>query len=89
VLAGIERLDTPLNIAQMQGKFQLALIPAGHCIQVSGLLHVPVDFSMDRWIYACTSGFFDGPVDFSIDRWMYACTIGFLDGLLDFSMDLL
>uniref|UniRef100_A0A7S0R4Y3 protein phosphatase methylesterase-1 n=1 Tax=Pyramimonas obovata TaxID=1411642 RepID=A0A7S0R4Y3_9CHLO len=33
VLAGTDRLDTPLNIAQMQGKFQLALIPAGHCIQ--------------------------------------------------------
>mmetsp|Transcript_33458 Transcript_33458/g.64085 ORF Transcript_33458/g.64085 Transcript_33458/m.64085 type:complete len:354 (+) Transcript_33458:480-1541(+) len=34
ILAGTDRLDTPLNIAQMQGKFQLALIPAaGHAIQ--------------------------------------------------------
>ena len=33
MLAGTDRLDTPLNIAQMQGKFQLVLVPeAGHVI---------------------------------------------------------
>ena len=35
VATGTDRLDTPLTIAQMQGKFQLVLLPnAGHCIQV-------------------------------------------------------
>jgi len=34
ILAGTDRLDKALTIAQMQGKFQLALFPqAGHCIQ--------------------------------------------------------
>ncbi|KAL6059605.1 Protein phosphatase methylesterase 1 [Balamuthia mandrillaris] len=34
VLAGRDRLDTELTIAQMQGKFQLTLLPdCGHCIQ--------------------------------------------------------
>ena len=33
MLAGTDRLDTPLNIAQMQGQFQLVLVPeAGHVI---------------------------------------------------------
>jgi protein phosphatase methylesterase 1 len=34
VLAGTDRLDGPLTLAQMQGKFQLVLMPqAGHAIQ--------------------------------------------------------
>ncbi|KAJ3182892.1 hypothetical protein HDU85_002495 [Gaertneriomyces sp. JEL0708] len=34
VLAGTDRLDTPLTIGQMQGKYQLVLYPeAGHAIQ--------------------------------------------------------
>lgn len=33
ILAGTDRLDTPLTIGQMQGKFQLALFPdAGHAV---------------------------------------------------------
>ena len=33
VLAGTDRLDTPLTVAQMQGKFQLAVVPdAGHFV---------------------------------------------------------
>jgi len=34
ILAGTNRLDTELTIAQMQGKYQLILLPTcGHCIQ--------------------------------------------------------
>lgn len=34
VLAGADKLDTPLMIAQMQGKFQLNVIQnVGHCLQ--------------------------------------------------------
>ena len=33
MLAGTDRLDTPLMVAQMQGKFQLAVVPdAGHFV---------------------------------------------------------
>jgi len=35
VLAGADRLDTPLTIAHMQGKFQLNMLPScGHSIMV-------------------------------------------------------
>ena len=34
LLAGTDRLDTPLTIAQMQGKFQMVVFPnSGHAIQ--------------------------------------------------------
>lgn len=34
ILAGTDRLDTPLLIGQMQGKFQVQVLPeAGHCVQ--------------------------------------------------------
>ena len=34
VLAGADKLDTPLMIAQMQGKFQLSVVQnVGHCLQ--------------------------------------------------------
>lgn len=34
ILAGTDRLDTELTIAQMQGKYQLVVLPTcGHCIQ--------------------------------------------------------
>ena len=34
ILAGTDRLDTELTIAQMQGKYQLIILPTcGHCIQ--------------------------------------------------------
>lgn len=41
VLAGTERLDRELMIGQMQGKFQLVVVPnVGHMIhEVSKLLH--------------------------------------------------
>lgn len=33
VLAGTDRLDRPLTVGQMQGKFQLVLLPhAGHAV---------------------------------------------------------
>lgn len=35
LLAGTDRLDKPLMIGQMQGKFQLVVLPAvGHTVQV-------------------------------------------------------
>jgi hypothetical protein len=34
MVAGVDRLDGPLTMAQMQGKFQLSVLPGvGHCIQ--------------------------------------------------------
>jgi pimeloyl-ACP methyl ester carboxylesterase len=34
ILAGTDRLDKPLTIGQMQGKFQMEILPeSGHCIQ--------------------------------------------------------
>lgn len=33
LLAGTDRLDTDLTVAQMQGKYQLVLLPCGHVIQ--------------------------------------------------------
>ncbi|KAJ4455177.1 putative protein phosphatase methylesterase 1 [Paratrimastix pyriformis] len=48
VLAGSDRLDTPLTIAHMQGRFQLSMVAhAGHCIQEDnprGLSHIVIDF---------------------------------------------
>jgi hypothetical protein len=36
VLAGTDRLDKPLTIGQMQGKYQLIVYPeSGHSIQAS------------------------------------------------------
>jgi protein phosphatase methylesterase 1 len=33
MLAGTDRLDKELTIGQMQGKFQLVVLPTGHTIQ--------------------------------------------------------
>jgi len=33
ILAGTDRLDRPLTIGQMQGKFQLVVAKSGHCVQ--------------------------------------------------------
>ena len=33
ILAGSERMDKELTIAQMQGKFQMEILPAGHAVQ--------------------------------------------------------
>ena len=42
ILAGTDRLDTELIIGQMQGKYQLKLLPqCGHCIQEDVSTHPP------------------------------------------------